>query len=67
MFTALGWGWGCTLLALVALLAVPAPVVASPSPSFLMLSITDKLDVHLGKEVEGKIPVSRLIGSSSEV
>ena len=27
MFANLGWGWGGTLLALVALLAVPAPAV----------------------------------------
>lgn len=31
MFSTLGWGWGGTLLALVALVAVPAPVVVCPS------------------------------------
>jgi hypothetical protein len=27
MFDVLGWGWGGTLLALVALIAVPAPMI----------------------------------------
>jgi hypothetical protein len=30
MFHNLGWGWGGTLLALVALVAVPAPLIVSP-------------------------------------
>ena len=32
IFSTLGWGWGGTLLALVALVAVPAPVVVGLLP-----------------------------------
>ena len=32
LFANLGWGWGATLLALVALIAVPAPTVVSLPP-----------------------------------
>lgn len=48
MFATLGWGWGGTLLALVALVAVPAPVVVSPILKFRMQIDTERSDVHMG-------------------
>lgn len=59
MFVALDWGWGGTLLAGIALIAVPAPAIVSEKERRDLTT-----DVHVRSSTPGEIPIQGMISHS---